>query len=287
METASRRRDMEQPSPFDLIVSQGRIGDRTPGAIRGAALAARALQSLIGGEPTVIGAPRGAPEPAARDDWRQSLPQAAATLAGLQRAVAASLAAGRIPFMVANTCPASLASLPVVARERPGATVLWIDAHGDFNTPDTTDTGYLGGMVLAAACGLWDSGHGAGLDPKRVVLIGARDIDGAEGELLRRNGVRIVPPAEATPDRIAHEIGDAPVWIHLDWDALEPGFVPAAYKVPGGLTPDQVKAIFEAVPAGRIAGVELAEFEAGGDAEKDAAAVAIVRDVADALLKAE
>lgn len=267
--------------PLDLILSQGRIADRTSGAIKGAALVADALLPLVDGARTVIGEP----EPGADDDWRQSLPQAAATLAGLQGAVARSLGAGRVPVMVANTCSASLASLPVVARERPDATVLWIDAHGDFNTPETTGSSYLGGMVLAAACGLWDSGHGAGLRSRQVVLIGARDIDEAEGELLARHGVRIVPPAEATPQRIAGEIGDTPVWVHLDWDALEPGFVPAAYKVPGGLTPAEVGAIFEAIPAARIAGVELAEFEASGDAARDAAAVDIARDLTATLLK--
>ena len=41
----------------------------------------------------------------------------------------------------------------------------WLGAHGDFNTPETTASGFLGGMCLAGACGLWDTGFGAGLDP--------------------------------------------------------------------------------------------------------------------------
>jgi arginase/N-omega-hydroxy-L-arginine amidinohydrolase len=98
----------------------------------------------------------------------------------LGEAVAASIGSGKLPVMVANTGSASLASLPVVARTFADAVVLWIDAHGDFNTPATTDTGYLGGMVLAAACGLWDSGHGAGLRPEQTIIVGARDIDGDE-----------------------------------------------------------------------------------------------------------
>jgi arginase family enzyme len=43
-------------------------------------------------------------------------------------------------------------------RYRPDAKIVWFDAHGDFNTPETTPTGYLGGMVLSALCGLWESG---------------------------------------------------------------------------------------------------------------------------------
>lgn len=49
--------------------------------------------------------------------------------------------------------------------------VLWIDAHVEFNTPDTTDSGYLGGMVLAAVCGLWGSGHSAGRDPSIELIL--------------------------------------------------------------------------------------------------------------------
>lgn len=266
---------------YELIVSQGRIADRTPGAIAGAALTAKGLGEAIGLPGTFIGAP----SPAKHDDWSASLPEARETLVGLQDAVRHILMRGNTPLMIANTCSASLASLPVVARERPNAVVLWIDAHGDFNTPDTTDSGYLGGMLLAAACGLWDSGHGNGLDPAQVVIAGARDIDPAEGDLLARSGVRVLPPAEVTPAAILAAIGDAPVWIHIDWDVLEPDHVPAAYAIAGGLLPRRLRAIFEAIPAGRIIGIELAEFEASGDASRDVAAVNVILDTVSPLFE--
>ncbi len=91
--------------------------------------------------------------------------------------------------------PCNLATLPEVAARYPEAVVLWIDAHGDFNTPKTTGSGYLGGMVLSAACGLWDSGHRAGLDPHHVALVGARDIDPDERALLKEAGVSVLPPS--------------------------------------------------------------------------------------------
>lgn len=259
---------------FELIVCQGRVADRTPGAIKGAALTADALEAHINCRRTNVGTPF----QAEHDDWRVSLPQAQKTLSELRAAVMQSLCAGKIPVVVANTCSASLASLPAAALKYSTACVLWIDAHGDFNTPETTDSGYLGGMVLAAACGLWESGHGAGVSPGKVILIGVHDIDQAEGELLRQAGVRIVPPTEVTPERILGEIGCAPVWIHIDWDALEPGFVPAAYKVPGGLVPSQIKAILEALPKEQIAGVELAEFEASEDEAKNRMSIATILD---------
>nr|WP_276509253.1 arginase family protein [Pseudoclavibacter chungangensis] len=189
------------------------------------------------------------------------MPAAAATLDGLRDAVAAVLDDGRTPLLATNTCAASLGTLPTVAERYPDAVVLWIDAHGDFNTPATTGSGYLGGMVVAAACGLWDSGHGAGLDPSNVVLVGARDIDPAERELLDDAGVRILPPALSTPERVNSIVAGRPVWIHIDWDVLEPGFIPAAYRVADGLLPHEVASILAELPAGTVRGVELAEFE--------------------------
>lgn len=242
--------------------------------IVGAARTAQAFERRYGTKGHSIGKAA----PPVNDDWRVSLPQARETLVELGRAIEASIENGNIPIMVANTCSASLASLPIVARNHPDAVVLWIDAHGDFNTPATTNTGYLGGMVLSAACGLWDSGHGAGLRPEQVILIGARDIDHAERELLRGAGVRIIPPAEVTPETVISAINGARVWIHVDWDVLEPGFVPADYKIPGGLLPAQLRAIFEAIPPVQLAGFELAEFQAPTDDSSSEAAISIILD---------
>ena len=267
---------------FDLIVSQGRVADKTARTIVGAARTAQALEQRYG----VKGISIGQAAPPARDDWRVSLPQAKETLAGLAEAVGASIKRGKRTVMTSNTCPASLATLPVVARDYPDAVVLWIDAHGDFNTPETTDTGYLGGMVVAAACGLWDSGHGAGLRPGQVILVGARDIDPAEGELLRKAGVRILPPAEATAENVLAAVNGARVWIHVDWDVLEPGYVPADYQVPDGLLPTQLKAIFAKLPAEQFLGIELAEFNAPEDDASSDAAIAIILDTVSPLFAA-
>ncbi|MCQ0024274.1 arginase family protein [Streptomyces somaliensis DSM 40738] len=257
---------------IDLIVSQGRVADRAPRMIEGAARIAEALEHRYG----LKGHRVGEPAPAADDDWSVSLPQARETLLGLEEAVTASTRAGNLTVMVSNTCSASLATLPVVAREHPDAVLLYVDAHGDFNTPETTGTGYLGGMVLSAACGLWDSGHGAGLRPEQAVLVGARDIDEAEGELLRKAGVRIIPPRETTAENILDAVGESPVWVHVDWDVLEPGHVPADYTVPDGLLPEQIRMVFETVPSARLRGVELAEFNAPADPEVTEQAVSTI-----------
>lgn len=265
---------------FDLVVSQGRIADRTPGAILGAALTADLLGAHITGQRSEVGKPAAC----ADDDWRVSLPQARETLSALNQEISQSLGRGHVPLMVANTCSASLASLPAAARTRSGTVFLWIDAHGDFNTPETTTSGYLGGMALAAACGLWDSGHGVGPKPKQVVLIGAHDIDPDEAVLLHEHGVRIIPPAEANADNVLRIIGNSPVWVHIDWDVLEPELVPAAYSVPGGLLPWQIKDILAALAPEQLVGLELAEFEATGNEQQDSKALGLIRDMVEPLL---
>jgi arginase family enzyme len=260
---------------IELIVSQGRVADRAPRMIEGAALTAKALCDRYETSVRYVGTP----QPHANDDWTVSLPQAHDTLRGIASAVESSIEKQPITFLLSNTCSVSLGSLPVVAKRHPGAVILWIDAHGDFNTPETTDSGYLGGMVLAAACGLWDSGHGSGIDPNKVVLVGARDIDGNERELIGNAGVRIISPSEATPDNLMAALNGASVWIHIDWDVLEPGYLPADYSVPLGLVPEQIKAIIDAIPPERILGIELAEFNASLSEEENKKAVDIILDI--------
>lgn len=249
-------------SAYSLIVSQGRVADRTDGALIGARRVGAALSTLLAVESVVVGTPSAGTV----DDWTVALPEAADTLTGLRDVLGDAIGRGTTPVLVTNTCAASLGTLPTVAEHHPDAVLLWIDAHGDFNTPETTESGYLGGMVLAAACGLWDSGHGAGIDPQQVIVVGGRDIDPAEADLLDGAGVTVLSPAESTPEWIRELVAGRPVWIHVDWDVLEPGYVPAAYRVGGGLLPHEVAAIFAALPVESVRGVELAEFEAG-DAE--------------------
>jgi arginase/N-omega-hydroxy-L-arginine amidinohydrolase len=267
---------------LEILVSQGRIGDRTLQTIEGAARTAKALEMRYGQKAITI---KSEYQPAV-SGWRENLTQARETLTQLSDAVVAIMSRGNVTLMIANTCSASLASLPVVAKAHAEAVVLWVDAHGDFNTPATTVTGYLGGMVLAAACGLWDSGHGGGLQPSRVIVLGARDIDPVEGELLARVGVRLIPPKGAEPAAVLDAINGAPVWVHIDWDALEPGFVPADYKVPGGILPMELQEIMRAIPPSQFLGVEVAEFHPSSNENENRAALSIILDTLAPLIEA-
>ncbi|MVF14802.1 arginase family protein [Ketobacter sp. MCCC 1A13808] len=265
---------------FNLIYSQGRVGDKTEHTIRGAALTAQELEYMQGSKGVCVGKWH----PPASDDWSTCLPQAQETLVSLKKAVSISIKSDRLTILASNTCSASLATLPVVVEQYPEVIILWFDAHGDFNTPETTTTGYLGGMVLAAACGLWDSGHGSGVRPEQVVLVGAHDIDPPERDLLHNAGVRVIPPKEVTPNSVLNAIGDAKVWIHIDWDVLEPGHIPADYEVAGGLVPKQIQAVLSSIPSDRILGIELAEFKAPLESKDIDSAINNIRLIVDPVI---
>jgi len=240
-----------------LIVSQGRVADRTNGAIAGA----WALANSLADRYNLTIQTAGKPSSAKTDDWKDALPEANETLRELANAVSAEFDKGHRPLVVTNTCSASLATIPQATRHIKDLVVLWIDAHGDFNTPATTESGYLGGMALAGICGVWDTSHGSGLATERAIIVGGRDIDPEEQVALNAAQVRVIRPSDVTAEAIFKAIGNHPVWVHIDWDVMDPGLIPAAYAIDNGLTVEQLRDALMGIPASQIAGIELAEFE--------------------------
>jgi arginase len=171
------------------------------------------------------------------------------------------LGEGRVAITTLGRCASSIATLPVVARHRSDALIVWFDAHGDSNLPETTSTAYLGGMVLTGASGLWNTGLGADLDMKNVVLVGSRDLDPDERELVASGVLTVVPPGPDLVDELGELIGDRPVYIHLDCDVLDPGIVPTEYRVPGGLSLQDLERAAARLALNRLIGLEVAEFE--------------------------
>jgi arginase len=162
-----------------------------------------------------------------------------------------ALDAGRRPVLLAGDCSISLTTLPTALRHRPAARVLWLDAHGDFNSPQTTTSGYLGGMCLAGACGVWDPGLGhEPIDPARVVQWGVRDLDGGERVLLETRGVHRVEDASA--------LEGLEVFLHVDLDVLDPADMPARFPAPGGASPERVRELLAQVAgACTVVGLEV------------------------------
>lgn len=248
-----------------VLALSGWVCDRyTAQGMQGAGLLARRAAAWLDAPFRQLGEP----EQAVDLGWQASLAKAAPYLSEVSSAVEAVMAEGRRPLIFANRCGASIATIAAALRQRPDATIVWCDAHGDFNTPASTPTGYLGGMVLTALCGLWDSGLGAGLAPERIVLVGQRDLDDAEAALIERHGVRLIAGhgGIVDPDEVASAVNGAPIWLHIDTDVVDPIHLPAEYRVDGGLHPGAVRHLFEKLFAqSELVGFELTEFEAPVD----------------------
>ncbi|MEY2517281.1 MAG: arginase [bacterium] len=161
-----------------------------------------------------------------------------------------AIEAGRMPILLAPECSIAVSTLPAVMRRRPQARVLWLDAHADFHTPETTISGYLGGMCLAGACGLWDTGFGASIDPPRVIMHGVREVDGAERVALDRGGVHRIDFPEL--------LEGLDVFVHIDLDVLDPEILPASFPVDGGLSAGDLRSFLaDLVQVCTIVGAEI------------------------------
>jgi len=205
-----------------------RTSDRDARGAQGAEALAFELAARLGGEARMIGSP-GEPR---ESTWDEDLRDSHGCLLEAGGQLDDAVTGGRYPVLTSSDCSICLTTLPTLVRNRPDAWVLWLDAHGDFNSPDTTPSGFLGGMCLAAACGVWDSGLGAGLDPARVVMCGVRDVDPGERVLLDTRGVGFVD----SPSQLADLLDGRPVFVHLDLDVVDPTILPAKFPAPGGLS---------------------------------------------------
>jgi arginase len=148
----------------------------------------------------------------------------------------ASTAADEVPVVHAPDCMASLGVLAGLQRKGLTPSVVWFDAHGDFNTPDTSPSGYVGGMPLAMAVGRGEFAiaDAIGLDPldeAHVVLVDARDLDPLEGALLAASRVTVT-----SVEHVAELVDPArPLYVHLDVDVLDARAVHALrYPAEGG-----------------------------------------------------
>ncbi|MGH7556495.1 MAG: arginase [Gemmatimonadota bacterium] len=240
--------------PIDL--GAGRRGvDMGPSALRIAGLRERIIR--LGYEVTDLGDISATiPEAAERGDERAHfLTEIAAVNRALTERVQASLEAGAVPVVLGgdhSIAIGSIAGVAAWAREREGEVgLLWFDAHADMNTPESTPSGNIHGMPLAVALGY---GHPdltgiGGFSPKvkenKVVLIGARDLDPAERDLIHESGIRVFTMREIDEKGIVPIleealaiVGEGTLGFHvsLDMDFIDPNFAPGVgTAVKGGV----------------------------------------------------
>lgn len=159
-------------------------------------------------------------------------------VAGSPALRAAVIAEPGVPVVLIGECTLVPAILSGMLERQPGTCLIWVDAHGDLNTPETSPSGFIGGMPLAVLTGRchprWREAAGLAqsFPDELVALVGARDLDPGERELLDRTAMHEVATcAEA----IAALPAGAPLYVHLDTDVLDPSEVPdAGFPAPGG-----------------------------------------------------
>jgi arginase len=188
----------------------------------------------------------------------------AALAEGLPRLAAAVAEAdrpGEPPVVLVGECTLTAGVAAPLRSAHPGLSLVWIDAHGDLNTPETTPSGFLGGMPFATLLG-WchaDLREAGGLEPPfeeaRAALVGARDLDPGERAALDESSVHeaagVADALEALPD--------GPLWLHLDGDVLDPSVAPNTdFPAQGGWSAERLSAELDALAAtGRLVGISV------------------------------
>jgi arginase len=221
------------PNIRRVIVFQGRAGDRVAGNIPGAHRLAERIAVDWHLPLEVVGRPA-AP---VSDRWDVALERAREDLIALRTAVRAEVVSGHFPLAILPTDGSAFAAQAAALAGDPATSLVWFDAHTDFNTPATTQSGFLGGMALAATCGLWDAGFGPGSAPERVVLVGARAAEAAELKLLAAANVTHIRESGNIAQQLEKVALRPKLFVHLDLDCIDPGVVPTQYREPGGLNP--------------------------------------------------
>jgi arginase family enzyme len=270
-------------SGASLIAHLCRTSDRTAGHARGVEALAPLAGKRLGIEPRRIGEPGDPVDGHFADDLRDS--RGCLLEAGGQ--VDDALSGGRAPVLLAGDCSVCVTTLPAVMRNRPDAKILWLDAHGDFNTPDTTGSNFLGGMCLAAACGYWTSGLADPIPADRVVMAGVRDLDKEERTILESSPVTVIGASLETLVYTQNALDRSPVFVHLDFDVIDPVAMPALIPADNGLAPEKLYDLLEAV-AGEceIVGFETTAFMAPEDPDERAALADVAFHVMEPLLDA-
>jgi arginase len=275
-----------------LDLGQDRRGvDMGPSAIRYAGLEAR-LEKLglecidLGNVQTAVAeaAPVG-------DEHCRYLSDILAACSRVADRVAGAIGDGRLPLVLGGDHSVAIGTLGGLARSGGPGGALWVDAHGDLNRPETSPSGNVHGMVLAAAMGLaGDAFQVDGLpmpsvDPSRVALVGVRSLDDGERQLLRELNATVFTMSDVDRLGIEHAVRESleriagPGFVHLslDMDSLDPDVAPGVgTPVRGGLSYREAHLAMELVAeSGLMSSMEVVEVNPILDRENETAELAV------------
>jgi arginase len=225
------------------------------------------------------------------DETARYLPEIKAACGRVARLVGLALEQGSLPLVLGGDHSVAMGTLGGLARSVGVGGVLWIDAHSDLNTPETSPSGNVHGMPLAAAIGLTDQRFDSdawslpAVEPERIALVGLRSVDARERERIRELGIKAYTMSDI--DRIGIErairesltqiAGPGFVHVSLDMDALDPEVAPGVgTPVRGGLSYREAHLALELVAESGLAGsLEVVEVNPILDRENATASLAV------------
>jgi arginase len=189
------------------------------------------------------------------------------------------------PMVISGNCGATIGALAGLSDVRPA--VVWFDAHADFNTPDTSPSGFLDGMAVAVLTGrCWRAlaARISGFEPvpeSRVALVGVRDVDPPEADALSSSSIRRIGADLVGLDALFPEASR--IWLHVDLDVLDAREGKAnQFATTGGLTvPQLLDAVRRLSSRLSLVGAALTSYDPAADADGRIAGAALA--VADAL----
>ncbi len=209
-------------------------------------------------------------------EFRAEVQTQFALYSSLSKRVAQARDNGKFPLILSGNCGATVGVIAGMGPKLPA--IIWFDAHGEFNTPETTTTGFLDGMGLAIATGqCWKNlalsipgfRH---LPGANILHIGGRDFDSGEREMLEQTGATVLDAAsiEQTGMRAALD-SVMPAFlrhadethIHIDLDALNPKETPAnGWLTEGGLSVEDVSEAIQSIQENlKITSATIASFD--------------------------
>jgi len=273
-----------------LDLGAGRRGvDMGPSAIRYAGLAARLEE--IGREVHDSGDIH-SPVPEATEAGEGNahyLGPILAACALLADLVAAATLQGRVPLTLGGDHSIAMGTLGGMAAAHGAGAVLWIDAHGDLNRPETSPTGNVHGMPLAAVLGVAGEAFAQVAYPTpsitKAALLGVRSLDPGERSLIRELGLRVYTMKEldergvqvCTAEALDYLRGSPFVHVSLDLDAVDPMFAPGVgTPVRGGLSYREAHLALELVAESGLAdSIDVVEVNPILDRENETGALAV------------
>jgi arginase len=168
--------------------------------------------------------------------------------AALANQVELTLKDKKLPVSLAGDCCTAIGVLAGLQRAGMNPLLIWFDAHGDFNTWETSPSGFLGGMPLAMLAGLGEQtmleiNQVQPLPAEQIILSDGRDLDPGERELVTSSSIRHF---QDPLDLLKIPLEDQPIWVHFDTDMVNPELSPAQnYPAPGGPGLEELKQVFQ------------------------------------------